>query len=64
MYNLKKSGYHIEQFKSLDPDPLATLGYSCLYWIDHLCKSNENSSLNQKPDIEAGALVDTFVKTK
>jgi hypothetical protein len=39
MYNLKVPGASIDLAQSPDPDPLASLRYSCVYWIDHLCSS-------------------------
>ncbi|EMR91224.1 putative beta transducin-like protein [Botrytis cinerea BcDW1] len=36
IYNLRAPGISIDQFKQPDPDPLATVRYSCLYWVDHL----------------------------
>ncbi|KAF2790690.1 WD40 repeat-like protein [Melanomma pulvis-pyrius CBS 109.77] len=35
IYSLGALGYPIEQVEQPDPDPLAALRYSCIYWIDH-----------------------------
>jgi len=37
IYNLRALGYPIERVKQPDPDLLAVLRYSCIYWVDHLC---------------------------
>ncbi|KAM0169111.1 hypothetical protein ACHAPF_010297 [Botrytis cinerea] len=36
IYNLRAPGISIDQVKPPVPDPLATVRYSCLYWVDHL----------------------------
>ncbi|KAK8900841.1 hypothetical protein QC760_010605 [Botrytis cinerea] len=40
IYNLRAPGISIDQVKQPDPDPLALVRYSCLYWVDHLVHSN------------------------
>jgi hypothetical protein len=37
-YELQHPGCSIEEVKSPDPDPLASIRYACVYWIDHLCE--------------------------
>ncbi|KAH7363989.1 hypothetical protein BKA65DRAFT_127019 [Rhexocercosporidium sp. MPI-PUGE-AT-0058] len=39
IYNLRAPGISIDQVEPPDPDPLAALRYSCLYWVDHLLGS-------------------------
>ncbi|KAK6600595.1 vegetative incompatibility protein het-e-1 [Botrytis cinerea] len=36
IYDLRAPGISIDQVKPPVPDPLATVRYSCLYWVDHL----------------------------
>ncbi|PHH51561.1 Vegetative incompatibility protein HET-E-1 [Ceratocystis fimbriata CBS 114723] len=36
IYGLQAPGYLIDQVSIPEPDPLASLGYSCLFWVDHL----------------------------
>ncbi|TVY85514.1 Vegetative incompatibility protein HET-E-1 [Lachnellula suecica] len=36
IYTLRAPGITIDQVKQPDPDPLAAVRYSCLYWVDHL----------------------------
>ena len=46
VYSLETPGFLIDQVKQPNPEPLATVWYSCLYWIDHLlgCDTRENTS--------------------
>ena len=64
IYNLRALGYPIERVKQLDPDPLAVLRYSCIYWVDHLCDWNSNSCVNHKIDLQDGGMIDMFVRKK
>ncbi|PVH67963.1 WD40 repeat-like protein, partial [Cadophora sp. DSE1049] len=45
VYCLRAPGIIIDQVKQPDPDPLAAVRYSCLYWVDHLleCQSIEDT---------------------
>lgn len=36
IYCLNAPGFLIDNVRVPDPDPLATVRYSCIYWIDHL----------------------------
>jgi hypothetical protein len=36
IYDLRRPGYPISQVKTPSPDPLASIRYSCVYWVDHL----------------------------
>jgi hypothetical protein len=36
IYNLCAPGTRIDQVSSPDPDPLVSIKYSCVFWIDHL----------------------------
>ncbi|KAF2260950.1 beta transducin-like protein HET-D2Y [Lojkania enalia] len=65
MYSLRALGYPAEQVEQPDPDPLAALRYSCIYWIDHLWdwrsfSSSENSSV----DLQDGGVVHDFIRKK
>ena len=44
-----------------DPDPLASIRYSCVFWVDHLCKA-DNTSLDWKEKLSDGGAVFAFVK--
>ncbi|KPM43943.1 Vegetative incompatibility protein HET-E-1 [Neonectria ditissima] len=36
MYDVQSPGALIEAISRPEPDPLSSLGYPCLYWVDHL----------------------------
>ena len=36
IYRLYAPGFPIDQVQQPDPDPLAAVGYSCIYWVEHL----------------------------
>ncbi|KAG5656877.1 hypothetical protein KAF25_011046 [Fusarium avenaceum] len=40
MYGLKAPDIHRDDVKTPEQDPLASLKYSCVYWIDHLSDSD------------------------
>ena len=44
MYGLGAPGFPIDSVRVPDPDPLATVRYSCVYWVDHLCHSVSGTS--------------------
>jgi archaellum biogenesis ATPase FlaH len=62
MYGLNALGCLIEAVKPQNPDPLAALAYSCIYWIDHLCDSKMSSSASKS--LQDGGIVDVFLKEK
>ncbi|KAL8364654.1 hypothetical protein RB595_003776 [Gaeumannomyces hyphopodioides] len=39
IYGLRRPGASIDNVKVPDPDPLAAVWYSCVYWIDHLLEA-------------------------
>jgi hypothetical protein len=43
MYNLDL-GFKPENLTPPDPDPLASIRYSCVFWADHLCSLNSDNS--------------------
>ena len=64
MYSLGALGYPAEQVRQPDPDPLAASRYSCIYWIDHLCDWNSNSSADHSVDLQDGGVVHEFMRKK
>jgi hypothetical protein len=44
IYDLDLPGVLIDQVMPVDPDPLAPVRYSCVYWVDHLCEIDRNNS--------------------
>jgi hypothetical protein len=45
IYSLAAPGISINQVKPPIPDPLATVQYSCLYWVDHLFKCDDTRGI-------------------
>jgi NACHT domain len=41
IYNLQDPGSTVKDIP--DPDPLASVRYSCVFWIDHLCEADDQS---------------------
>jgi len=59
IYGLQAPGFPIDQVEPLDPDPLATARYSCLYWVDHLLDCTRKNIVN---DYKDGGSVDIFLR--
>ncbi|KAI0171911.1 hypothetical protein GGR52DRAFT_447049 [Hypoxylon sp. FL1284] len=54
-YDLKDPGVLISEIKVPDPDPLAAMRYSCVYWIDHYCDFY-GSAQNQSHSVDSSAI--------
>lgn len=55
IYDLGCPDITSDKVKKPDPDPLATIHYSCLYWVDHLLESGNDHAA------EDGAFIRTFL---
>jgi hypothetical protein len=62
MYGLQEFGCLIEDVEQPDPDPLASSRYSCIYWVDHLCKSDPVCSATYKQDVQDEGAVHKFLR--
>ncbi|KAK2877296.1 hypothetical protein FQN49_001247 [Arthroderma sp. PD_2] len=60
IYGLGNFGLSIDEVKKPDPDPLAAVRYSCVYWVDHLQASHHGRNTNS--GLEDGGSVDTFLR--
>ncbi|KAL2198599.1 hypothetical protein P885DRAFT_32988, partial [Corynascus similis CBS 632.67] len=62
IYNLGASGCSIEEVTLPNPDPLAAIRYSCVYWVDHLrdCDPSKNAT----EDLQDGGSIDKFLREK
>ena len=60
MYNLQDLGSMVKNVPNLDPgpDPLDPIRYSCVFWVDHLCKANDQSLDHRKDLSDEGAILD------
>ncbi|KAF2177518.1 WD40 repeat-like protein [Zopfia rhizophila CBS 207.26] len=59
IYDLKVPGCLINEVEPHDPDPLVSIRYSCVYWVDHL--SEMNSSHDEVGLCDDGE-IDAFLK--
>lgn len=57
IYGLEEPGYSIHMIPAMDPDPLAAVRYSCVYWIDHFLDSLPQEDFGMKA-------VEDFLRSK
>ena len=50
IYELCRPGLPIDDVNTPDPDPLAAVQYSCIYWVDHLCEGGSHSQYQSDRD--------------
>ncbi len=60
IYLLRHPGFPIDQVKPPEPDHLAAVRYSCLYWPDHLCDSHVSQSASD--GLQDGGPVERFLR--
>jgi hypothetical protein len=41
IYEMQHPGLPVGEIKAPNPDPLADMRYSCVFWVDHLCAAKE-----------------------
>ena len=59
-FGLEAPGFPLDQVKQPNPDPLSSIRYSCVYWIDHLLDCN--ATRNALSDLQSGGSVDKFLR--
>src|SRR5467141_221394 len=59
IFNLQDPGGMVKDVP--DPDPLASIRYSCVFWVDHLCKADDKS-LDRKKKLSDDGAVFAFLK--
>ncbi|WPJ63720.1 hypothetical protein SMAC4_13665 [Sordaria macrospora] len=64
IYGLRAPGFPSDKVQVPNPDPLATVRYSCVYWVDHLCDSISGTNTNRNDLLQDNGVVFTFLKTK
>ncbi|WPJ66240.1 hypothetical protein SMAC4_12890 [Sordaria macrospora] len=64
IYGLSAPGFPRDKVEVPDPDPLATVRYSCVYWVDHLCDLISSTNTNQNDLLQDNGIVYKFLKTK
>lgn len=60
IYDLHLPGLLIDKVIRTDPDPLAPVGYSCVYWVDHLCEVDGSS--HRRRDLADEGRIFEFLK--
>lgn len=63
MYRLREPAFPIENVQVPVPDPLVTVRYSCVYWVDHLRSSISGTRTTQEC-LQDGGVVHTFLEKK
>ncbi|KAF2627343.1 beta transducin-like protein HET-E4s [Macroventuria anomochaeta] len=64
MYSLGEPGFSIDEAETPNPDPLATMRYSCVYWIDHLYDSKPKSWAHGVSDLKVTDVINEFIRKK
>ncbi|KAN0075617.1 WD40-repeat-containing domain protein [Elaphomyces granulatus] len=59
IYNLQDRGSMMKDVP--DPDPLASIRYSCMFWVDHLCKADDTSP-DWKKNLSDDGVIFAFLK--
>ncbi|KAI1330217.1 heterokaryon incompatibility protein [Xylariaceae sp. FL0255] len=62
IYGLREPGFPIENITPPSPDPLETVGYSCIYWINHLIDASKDSG--NDGNVQDGGAADRFLQSK
>ena len=60
MYSLQDPGSMVENVP--DPDPLGSIRYSCLFWVDHICKADDLSLVDHRKELLDGGAIFTFLR--
>lgn len=60
IYSLGVPGFPIDKVRPPNPDPLAPVRYSCVYWINHLRDGDPEKNANN--DLREGGSIDTFLR--
>ncbi|KAH6700681.1 hypothetical protein BKA61DRAFT_529778 [Leptodontidium sp. MPI-SDFR-AT-0119] len=59
VYSLRAPGISIDQVQQPDPNPLAAVRYSCLYWVDHFLECQTRKDAIE--DLKDSGLVYSFL---
>jgi len=63
IYGLRAPGHPTDQVLTPEPDPLAPIGYSCVFWVNHLDDSALQTELSDKK-LGVGSSLLSFFKQK
>jgi hypothetical protein len=62
MYNLQDPGSMVEDVPAPDPDPIGPIRYSCMFWIDHLCKADDQSLVDYRKELSDNEAISAFLR--
>lgn len=62
IYSLHMPGFPINQVKPPEPDPLASVRYSCIHWVKHLHDYHSCKMAKPHEDLQDGGIVDNFLR--
>lgn len=62
IYKLHDPGVYIKDVNPPIPNPLATIRYSCLYWVHHLVDSDIDPDANG--NVQDGGAINKFLQSK
>ncbi|KAF3402610.1 hypothetical protein DPV78_003938 [Talaromyces pinophilus] len=62
IYDLRKPGVLIEEVVTPDPDPLASVRYSCVFWVDHLGESRRTQGKEYDEALWDGGAIHKFLQ--
>jgi hypothetical protein len=63
IYNLGVPGFSIDHVSPPDHDPLASIRYSCVFWVDHLSDSEPGAKMSDK-DLQDAGIIHDFLRKK
>lgn len=64
MYDLEDPAFDIDEDEKPDTNRLVSLGYSCIYWVDHLTQWLSTQDSQSVSELEDGGSVDGFLRSK
>jgi WD40 repeat protein len=64
IYGLKALGTLIDDVQMPEPDPLAAVRYSCVYWVDHLCDLKPTASAIYADYLRDEGVIDKFLRER
>ncbi|KAH7111543.1 NACHT domain-containing protein [Dactylonectria macrodidyma] len=63
IYSLGTPGFSIDKVLPPDPDPLASIRYSCVYWVDHFEDWKLQAKISDN-GLQYGGVIHDFIKKK
>lgn len=64
IYGLEATGFQINEVRRPPSDPLATVQYSYVYWVSHLCDFVSGTNGNRDASLHEGEAVHGFLEKK